>query len=435
MRDDVERRGVGAVPGIRVIGEPRNERGTLGDLVGNLAVRALVLLQEVQGGARGRDVTLCVESEGGPERVAAEEPGEPGPLALARGPEAGQQPGAQRRARGQPLVDADLRPRERGVQAAVRSRHLRRALLERVVIRHVLSVERGDRSEQAVVVGPCLVLSVHASHEEDRHQVRGHALARDVDHEAQREVLRLLLVGHHRRVARVGRADERDEPLAFLGDRVDVGLLVPAHVARHQPRRPHQPQPGPERARDRHGQRAVHVEQHHRRRLLEGSEERLPHRERGVRVREHGGLGPHLDPRHRVGPFDVERVSLEPEREPEVVGELQRIGPRLDPAVLVAEEGGAPADHVEERARPDRTLQLQPALRHGKAGHLRRGRLGRGQRWRESQSCERRRIHFAGASGGSGGCAASTPQFRREDEDARRQPEGFRAWTGHRARD
>src|SRR5437762_7168109 len=48
------------------------------------------------------------------------------------------------------------------------------------------------------------------------------------------------------------------------------------------------------------------------------------YRERRVRVRERGGLGPDLHPGHDVRPLDVERIALETEGEPEIVDQLQR---------------------------------------------------------------------------------------------------------------
>jgi hypothetical protein len=367
--DDVERRGVGAVPRVRVVREPRDEGGALGDLVGDLAVGALELPQEVEGGAAGREVALGVEGEGRPHRVTAEEPGEAGPLALSRRAESREQAAAEERVRGQPLVDPHLRPRERGVEPLVGARHLRRPLLERVVVRDVLSVERGHRAEQPLVVRLRLVLALHAADEEDGQEVGSHALAGDVDHEAQRDVTRLLLVGHDRSVPRPGGPDDGHEALALLGDRVQVSLLVPSRIPRHQPRRPHELQPGAERAGDGHRQRAVHVEEHDDRRLLEGSEHHLPDREGGMRVGEHRGLRPHLHPGHDVGPLDVQRIPFQAERQAEIVDELQRVHPRLEAACLVAEEGRAASHHVEERARADRALQLEAALRHREAGN------------------------------------------------------------------
>src|SRR5205823_9020835 len=50
--DDVQRRGVRRSVTVRVVREPGNETGALRDLVGNLAVRPLILAQEVDRGTR-----------------------------------------------------------------------------------------------------------------------------------------------------------------------------------------------------------------------------------------------------------------------------------------------------------------------------------------------------------------------------------------------
>ena len=68
----------------------------------------------------------------------------------------------------------------------------------------------------------------------------------------------------------------------------------------------------------------------------------------GVRVGEDRGLGPHGDPGRDLRAVDLQRVALEPEGQLEVVDELQRIGPGLERAVLVAEDRGPAAHHVEE---------------------------------------------------------------------------------------
>ena len=50
VRDDVERSGVGARPGVRILIEPRHQRRRLRDLVRNLAVLPLIPAQEVERG-------------------------------------------------------------------------------------------------------------------------------------------------------------------------------------------------------------------------------------------------------------------------------------------------------------------------------------------------------------------------------------------------
>ena len=76
----------------------------------DFAVGALELLEEVERGASVREVAVGVEGQRRPHRVATEEPGEAGPLRLARGAEARDQPRAELRVLDDALVNADLRP-------------------------------------------------------------------------------------------------------------------------------------------------------------------------------------------------------------------------------------------------------------------------------------------------------------------------------------
>src|ERR1700716_2084146 len=88
-RDDVERRGVGGGVAIRIVLEPIHEACTLRNFVRDLAVVALELGNELEGGAGGGEVADGVERERSPERIAAKEPGIAGTLAGARGSASG----------------------------------------------------------------------------------------------------------------------------------------------------------------------------------------------------------------------------------------------------------------------------------------------------------------------------------------------------------
>ena len=190
---------------------------------------------------------------------------------------------------------------------------------------------------------------------------RPHGLDGSLDLETNRHVLRLLLVRHDREIPGARGAEHADEAPALLAQDVGPRLLVPLQVRRHQPARPHQPEPGPEAADHGHGERALDVEQYREPRLLDRSEEDRAHREGRVRVDEHRGLGPYFHAREHVLAFDLDRVVLQPEGEREVVDELQRVDPRLERAALVAEERRAPAHDVEEAAAPRGRAQLEPA--------------------------------------------------------------------------
>ena len=71
-------------------------------------------------------------------------------------------------------------------------------------------------------------------------------------------------------------------------------------------------------------------------------------------------VGTDLNRGHDVAAVDVERVAVEPERQREVVDDLERIDPRFERAVLVPEQRRPPADDVEERAAVGRTVEVEP---------------------------------------------------------------------------
>ena len=126
-------------------------------------------------------------------------------------------------------------------------------------------------------------------------------------------------------------------------------LRVPPEIRRHQPRRPHQPQPRPERARDGHGQHAVNVEQHDDAGLVYRGEDNLADREGRVGISENGRLRTRVDAHLYFRTGDVQRVIFEPKRELEVIQDFQRVDPRFERTVLVPEDGRFTTDHVEER--------------------------------------------------------------------------------------
>jgi hypothetical protein len=88
-----------------------------------------------------------------------------------------------------------------------------------------------------------------------------------------------------------------------------------------------------------------------------------------VGIGEGGRFRPHVDGARDLGPVDLERITLEDETQLEVVHELQRIGPRLHRAVLVAERRRSPADDIEEHPAARGALQAQAACRHREARH------------------------------------------------------------------
>ena len=216
-------------------------------------------------------------------------------------------------------------------------------------------VEVLHRSEDTVVHGLRLRPSLDASGDHDRNPTGAQEFGCDLDDEAVRHVARFFLIRHHRHVARVRAADDAGVPAGFLAEGVDVLGRVPADCAGHRCRRPHQPQPRTKRRGDRQGQDALDVEEQNDGLLVDRREHDLLHPKRGMRVGERRRFGTHTNRRHDVAAVNLERVSFEPERQREVVEDFQRIDPRFDRSVLVAEHRGTATDHVEERAVVRRT--------------------------------------------------------------------------------
>ena len=384
VRDHVERRRVRRLVRVLVVREPRHERRRLRDLVRDLAVRALELPQEVEPRAGGLEVAVRQHGRHRPERVAPEVPGEAGPFAVARRAEAGDEAGAEQRVLDEPLVDPGLRPGERVVEPRVGRLDAHRPLREAAVVRDVPFVERARVRQHAVVGRLGVVAPRDAARQHDRQQVRARRVLGHRHLEAQRHVARLLLVRHDRQVARAGTADDRREALRLLRDRVDALLLVPARVARHQPGGPHELETRTERADHGQRQRALDVEQHGDRRLVQRREDRLPDRERRMRVGEDRRLRAHVDPNGRIRPVDVERIALQTEGQLEVLDELQRVRPDLHRAVLVPERRRPPPRHVEEAPGAGRPVELEAAPGWVESTHP-AGRLGRQRRRRDEE--------------------------------------------------
>ena len=246
-------------------------------------------------------------------------------------------------------------------------------------------VQRRNRREQSVVGALRRIASFDACRDHDRHELRRERLRRRVDHEAVGQIARFFLVWHHRQVARQRAAKDAGEPSRFFRDVVRVRGAVPRQVARHRRRGPHQPQARTERRRNRERQHAAGVQQDHEPRLVDRREHDLANRERGVRVHEGRRLGPHDDRRHDAAPVDVERITFEPERQREAVGDLHRVHPRFRLAVLVPEHRSAAADDVEERAGMCGARQLQST------GSKREFGDGRARRRRHLRIDERQR--------------------------------------------
>src|SRR2546429_3314007 len=152
-RDNVDRRGVGGGVAVRIVLEPIHETCALRDFVRNLAVVALELGDELEGGASGGKVADGVERERCPEGIAAEEPGKPGTLAGARRSVPGDQASAEVGIGDQSLDSADARPVVSLLELRVRKSDVERAVEIVTVVLGGISQQVGIRSCQALIVG------------------------------------------------------------------------------------------------------------------------------------------------------------------------------------------------------------------------------------------------------------------------------------------
>src|SRR5207302_1645154 len=158
----------------------------LGNFVRYLAVRPLELLQEIESRARGRKISLGRDGERRPERVAPEEPGKAGTLAVAGSAKTRYQSGAKIRVGRNPFIDPDFRPGERGVQAFVRCADVDGLLLESLIVPHVVLVEFLRVEQQFVVSRDGLLAPAHAPRHDNRNEFRSGRFGGSFDDEFSR---------------------------------------------------------------------------------------------------------------------------------------------------------------------------------------------------------------------------------------------------------
>src|SRR5581483_5905955 len=115
---------------------------------------ALDFFQELKSRPRGREIAVRIERERRPHRVAPEEPGEAGPLAVAGSAEARDQSGAEQRTGREALINPDLRPGESLVQPLIGRNHAQSFSLQPPVISHIVFVKRPRVASQLVISLP-----------------------------------------------------------------------------------------------------------------------------------------------------------------------------------------------------------------------------------------------------------------------------------------
>ena len=203
----------------------------------------------------------------------------------------------------------------------------------------VLLVELARRAEHARVCGARVVSPLNTACDDDGYEVRLQLCGQHIQTELRGHVARLLLIRHDGHVARGGAADDADEAARLFRDEVGARTLVPRKTAGHQSRGPHQFQTGPETHRQVERERGVNVEQQEDARLVERREDYLPDCEGGVRIGYDSRLWAHVNYCGRVGGVEFERVAFEAEGDFKPVEHLQRVDPRFERAVFIAEDG------------------------------------------------------------------------------------------------
>ncbi len=322
------------------------------------------------------------------ERVAAEEPAEPRPLARARRPQARDEPATEVRVADKPLVERHLAPFEGEIQAVVRAVDARHLLAQPPVVRRRLAVQCLARAEQRLVGGLCALQPVEAGRDDNRHEAPRGRLGRNRDGELRRRVRQVVgrLLG---RIEGEGRADHRRMLAARFAEDVRLLALVPVAVLAAERGRPHGLQVGPEFHHHLQRLRRGHVEQDERALAVERHQPHRVDRERGVRVPHHAGLRAYVDPCGEVYARDWLRVVGRAERQAEVVQDLQRVDPRLEAAVLTPQQRRPAARGLHVALRPGGAPKGDRVRLAGEAGHHRRRHWRRRLTARADGSCVR----------------------------------------------
>ena len=388
---------VGVVVGVRIGLEPVDVRRALRDLVGDLAVVALIAGQEAEFLGDQLPLAEGVHGEGVHHRVAAEEPSESGAGPAAGEPPARDQAAPQVGVADALLLEVDLRPFEGQVERGIGGLDGRRCSQRRVRPGAGLPVEPLGVRDQAAVV---------SEHSVPRHRSRGDGdvdelapgtlrIDRD-DHRAGRlpELVRRVL----HRVRRPGRADDRVVPLQALRENEDAPSPVPEGVLPAQRRGPHEVEDGMELGGDLDRVRAVDVEEHEDAGgvRVPGRQDVLAYPEGRVAVGDGGELRPHLDrPRDQLA-RDGGAVAGRRKAETEAASDLERVDPEFGVAGLHPQPRRARAGDSEVLARAHGAGELDGRCRDGEARDRKRGQVGGrgvgdalGVGWRGEEARER----------------------------------------------
>ena len=252
---------VGVVVGVGIGLEPVDVRSALRDLVGDLAVVALVPGQKAEFLGDQLPLAQSVHGEGVHHRVAAEEPSESGAGAAAGEPPARDQAAPQIGVADALLLEIDLRPLEGEVEGRIGGLDGRGGRQGRVGPGAGVLVEPLGVPDQFGVAGKDGVARGGPPSDGNGDELAPGPLRIDRDDHRSRRFAELMRRVLHR-VRRPGGAHDRVVPLQALRENEDAPLPVPKGVLPAERRRPHEVEDGMELGHDLEWVRAVHVEEH-----------------------------------------------------------------------------------------------------------------------------------------------------------------------------
>ncbi len=375
-RDHPVRGRVGVVVRIGVVGEPRHPGRRLADLVGDLAVGALILRQEAQTLRHQRGLAGGVHRERVDGGVSTEEPPEARPVAAAARPPSRHQPAPEVGVADALFLEIDFGPLQRQVERVVGRVDRRHRGQHGVRPGTVAPIDAAGIGKEPVVGGEDRVTGLGARRDGDRDEFVADARRVHMDRHRGRS-LRDPVRGQGLAVRGPRRPDDRVVLLQALTQDECPVPRVPEDVLASERRGPHVLERGLELHQYVQGLEGPDVQEHQDARLVAGREDRLLHRERRVAVRDGGALGAHLDPARNV--LAGERLPVLRDLEPqlEIGGHFQGMHPELGRSGLRAEPGAPRTGNAEVHAGAHRVRQRDRGSHDREARHARMRRVGR----------------------------------------------------------
>ena len=283
-RKQIQRCGIRMIVAVRILA-PIEQRAALRPLVRDLTVGALMVAQKFQGAAGAGEIAIIRDAPGIHERVAAEEPGEAGPLARARRSEARHQTAADAVIALPTFVEGELGPFEGLIERGIRRFDVNGCVLERPVVA-IGFRQHLRRARQCVLVELDRLRRARArSGNHDRDRPAASHLRRDV-HFEQHGVLRQLVANLLTRPRKKRRANYRRIAVqALFDDQSFFGGIEGTALAAERSR-PHGAHLNRKRRAQTQRARGVDIQQNSGRRQPERWDPRLANGEGSVGVRD-----------------------------------------------------------------------------------------------------------------------------------------------------